>query len=180
MENNHYRKSPLTRSAWIGLAIFFLIFSCPVKKYIRLQLYKQHPLTETSSAPQQYTIKEIKDCSIADKHEQSQIISLSFLQRISDHPDLIPFYISAFLSFALLYFIKKDEEDTLVASDTSPDSPGSLPLYLRLRHLQVWYGIVSQCLNFIAVSCDGFSSVSIICIIHNRLYALCLNAMITM
>lgn len=137
MRNNYHKKTLLARSAWLGLALFFLIFSCPVKKYIRLQLYKHHPLTEATSAPQQYSIKDVKDCSYADKHDQSQMITLSLFKRITDHPDFTPFYLASFLSFALFFLIKKEEEDTLHISDTSPDSPGSLPLYLRLRHLQV-------------------------------------------
>ncbi len=136
MESNYNKKSLVTRSAWIGLAVFFLVFSCPVKKYIRLQLYKQHPLKETSSAPQQYSIKEIKERSVVDKQEISQIISLFVQNRVSDHPDFIPFYIAAFLSFALFYIFKRDEE-TYIISDPSPGSPGDLPLYLKLRHLQV-------------------------------------------
>jgi len=127
-------KSLLTRSAWMGLALFFLIFSCPVKKYIRLQLYKQHPLKETSSAAQQISIKEIKDCSIADKQESQLAVVLHHM--MPDANDLTVFYLATSLSVALFFFFRRTEEYYIV-SDPSPGSPGTVPLYLRLRHLQV-------------------------------------------
>jgi len=135
MGNSNYKKSAFTRSAWIGLAVFFLVFSCPVKKYIRLQLYKHLPLVETP-ASQQIAPKDVKDCSIADKQEQSQLMPLPLLQRLSDRTDFTPFLLFAFSSATLLFLFRK-EEDTYVVGDTSPGRPGSIPLYLRLRHLQV-------------------------------------------
>jgi len=135
MGDTTYKKSRLTRSAWIGLAVFFLVFSCPVKKYIRLQLYKHVPIAETP-ASQQIAPRDIKDCSIADKQEQSQLMPLPLLQRLSDRTDFVPFLLFAFSSVALLFIFKK-EEDAHMVGDTSPGSPGSMPLYLRLRHLQV-------------------------------------------
>jgi len=131
----HHQKSRLTRSAWIGLAVFFLVFSCPVKKYIRLQLYKHTPLVETPAA-EQFATKDVKDCSIADKQEQSLVMPSAFLQRLSDHPDFVPYLLTTFLSFALFYLIKR-KEDAYIVGDPSPGSPDSVPLYLRLRHLQV-------------------------------------------
>ena len=140
MNNIRYIRSGSTKAFSLGLAIFFVVFcSCPVKKYIRLQLYKHNPLTEapSSSVPQGYNIKEVKDCSYAEKEEQGQpIVLISALQRFDGGHDVIPFAFYAALSFTALYFYKRNE-DQLVLLKPRWGQHSVLPLYLQLRHLRI-------------------------------------------
>jgi len=114
---------------------FLTIYGILPSSEIKLQLYKHTPLVETPAA-EQFATKDVKDCSIADKQEQSLVMPSAFLQRLSDHPDFVPYLLTTFLSFALFYLIKR-KEDAYIVGDPSPGSPDSVPLYLRLRHLQV-------------------------------------------
>ncbi len=138
MRYDVYKRSGLSRHLWLGLAIFFVVFSCPVKKYIRLQLYKHTPLTESTSGPQIAT-KDVKDCSIADKHNQLQVMPPPVVQRFAGgngDTHFASFYLPLFISLASLLLFKRKDEEYLVG-DQSPGATGTVPLYLQYRHLQV-------------------------------------------
>lgn len=131
----HYNPGMLAKSLWMAMAMFFLVVcSCPVKKYIRLQLYKHHPITEKSAYPDHIKIKDVKDCTIAEKLEQSSmVLAAPFFLFAGD--DLVPLLSVALLSFAALIFFRRYER-TVLFKPHEP-APRAVPLYLRVRHLQI-------------------------------------------
>lgn len=134
MASNHYKQSAFAKPLWLAMAIFFLVFcSCPVRKYIRLQLYKHTPLTERSVSPEHFKVKDVKDCTIAEKQEHG--ISIAALLLVPDGDGLIPFFFSA-LSFAALLLIRHRREDALLFKPPALRLQ-PVPVYLRVRHLQI-------------------------------------------
>ena len=119
----------------MGIAVFFVVCcSCPVKRYIRLHLYKQSPLLEKTLAAHVST-NDVKDCTIADRNDQSPAIVFSFYQNAANPHVFVTFYIPAFLGLLSLYFFKRREESYIIIDGTGMPVP--IPLYLRMRHLQV-------------------------------------------
>ena len=136
MYKNRYKQSAVSKSFWLGMAVFFIVFSsCPVRKYIRLQLYKHVPLTETSSTSDHFKIKDIKDCCIAEKNEQTPTVVFHFLKGSVDH-GLNPFCFNTASSLTGLDFFKRNER-SLVLFKPPSRTPSSIPLYLQVRRLQV-------------------------------------------
>ena len=135
MQNDRYKASGLSRSLWMGLAMFFVVFSCPVKKYIRMQLYKQFPPVESASHPQ-LGIPQGKECSTADRHNLALVIPKPPANTRSGGNDLAPILLPVFIvNVFLLIARKKGKEHVFYVQDTG--DPGTVPLYLRLRHIQV-------------------------------------------
>jgi hypothetical protein len=141
MNNIIYRRSLATRAFTLGMAVFFLVFcSCPVKKYIRLQLYKHH-LTEAPATPsstqENFGVKDSRDCSIAEKDEQAGVIVfLAFLQHSTDSHDLIPFIFYTAMAFAALYFSRRKQQEPALYRPQRGNLP-MVPLYLQIRHFRV-------------------------------------------
>ena len=136
-----YKRSNATRVFTLGMAMFFLIFcSCPVKKYIRLQLYKHKLLSEapmSTSTQEHFGVKDSRDCSIAEKDEQAGVIMfLAFLQHSTDTHDLIPFIFYTAMAFAALYFSRRKQQHPVLYR-SQRGSPPLLPLYLQIRHFRV-------------------------------------------
>ncbi len=135
MASNHYRQSAFAKPLWLAMAVFFLVFSsCPVRKYIRLQLYKHNPITETSATADHFKIKDIKDCTIAEKLEHGVNIITSVVP--SDGNDLVPFFFYSALSFAALLFVRRNKQRLVLFKPLAPVLQ-PIPLYLRVRHLQI-------------------------------------------
>jgi len=137
ISSNYNKKSKVTRSLWMGMAVFFLVFcSGPVKKYIRLHLYNQKFVVENMKGDH-YSTYDIKDCLIADRHQQTEINILSFLQHPGDdlHKD-VPFFIApSGLPGIAVSFFRKDEEQYTASLLKGIAMP--IPVYLWVRHLQV-------------------------------------------
>jgi len=116
--------------------VYFLICcSSPVKKYIRMQLYKHHPVIE-STAGEHFVTHDVKDCLIADRVDQAKIsVPVLFLNNAG--PDFSPIFIlPALISIAfLLFFSRVREAYTGLRARRLPLS-GSRR-YLLLRHIQV-------------------------------------------
>jgi hypothetical protein len=117
------------------MAVFFIVFcSCPVKKYIRMQLYKQMPFVETTTGDKLST-SDVKDCTIADRNDQSQTVILSFLHHLPTPVDPVTFFIPAVLSLLVLFLYRQDKRAYIIPRRTGIPVP--IPIYLRMRHLQV-------------------------------------------
>ena len=136
MSNYNHKKSKLTGSLWLGLAVFFVVFcSCPVKRYIRLHLYNQKFSIENTNGDH-FSINDIKDCSIADRHHQSEITVLKVLQRpADDHNEHTVFLIPTLLPGIAFSIFKRDEDRYGNSLHNGAGVP--IPLYLWIRHLQV-------------------------------------------
>lgn len=134
---SHYNnKSKVTRSLWMGMAVFFLVFcSSPVKKYIRLHLYNQKFVVENTKGDH-FLTHDVKDCLIADRHQQSEISILSVVHVPSD--DLqkdFAFFLPSFISNKAITFFKKVEHQYCASLPDGIAVP--MPVYLWVRHLQV-------------------------------------------
>jgi len=135
--SSHYsKKSKITRTLWMGMAVFFLLFcSSPVKKYIRLHLYNQKFVVENTKGDH-FSTYDIKDCLIADRHQQSEISILSVIHGPSD--DLqqdFAFFLPSFIPNKAIAFFRKEERQHTA---TLPDGIAMpVPVYLWVRHLQV-------------------------------------------
>ena len=138
MLKNNRKKSKVAGTLWLGMAVFFLVFcSCPVKRYIRLHLYSQKSEAETTKG-NHYSTYDVKDCTIADRHQQSEITILSFLQRPADdihHGDVL-FHLPSLLSFTNSVLAGKDI-GAYIASISPEGNPMPIPRYLWVRHIQV-------------------------------------------
>jgi hypothetical protein len=120
----------------MGLALFFVVFSCPVKKYIRMQLYKHYPPTEQLSL-ERLGIPEGKDCSIADKHNQALALSATTHHFSGDSDGLLMVILPA-LIFTALSFLNGRKQDVCAPHGQDPGSTsGAVPLYLRHRRFRV-------------------------------------------
>jgi hypothetical protein len=135
MKYNRYQTAWLTRSLWMGMAVFFVVFcSCPVKKYFRMQLYR-HSALATNTTGDHYSRTEVKDCTIAEREDQTQINFICFLHgACSDHDFIVP----------LQWLVQQSPNAFAVLQKKfvpipPPDAPPalSLPLYLRMRRIQV-------------------------------------------
>ncbi len=136
MQNDQQRASRLTRSLWMGLAMFFVVCSTPVKKYIRMQLYKHYPPTEQVSLDH-LGIPEGKDCSIADKHNQALAITATADHFLAGSDGLLLFILPT-LIFTAFRFITGRKEETHIPHGQDPGGGlSTVPLYLRHRHLRV-------------------------------------------
>ena len=137
MSNQNHKRSKITGSLWMGMAVFFLVFcSSPVKRYIRLHLYNQK-FVVVDIKGDHFNTHDIKDCLIADRHQQTEINILSFLQHpANDLPDDVSFLPPATLPSLAFTFFRKDD-GRYVAYSLSRGKPASVPLYLWVRHLQV-------------------------------------------
>lgn len=115
--------------------MFFLLFcSSPVKKYIRMQLYKKSPLME-SVAGDHFSKHDIKDCLIAERTDHGKITVPDLLLFSGDPLSYGFFFIPLYFSIGLLIPFRK-------RTDTSPIpirifALPSVPIYLRHRHLSV-------------------------------------------
>ncbi len=136
MSRNYCEKSNVTRSLWMGLAVFFLVFcSGPVKRYIRLHLYNQKFVVENTNC-EHFSTHDIKDCLIADRHHQAEIGILSIVQQPSD--DLqkdFSFFSPSFIPNKDVAFFRKEERPYTASLHHRIAMP--LPVYLWVRHLQV-------------------------------------------
>ncbi len=121
---------------WLAMAVFFTVFcSSPVKRYVRLHLYTQKAVN-TNAAGDHFSTHDIKDCLIADKHQQSEMGSLAHIQAPADdlqHFD--PFFPNHFTPELVLAFFRKDE--VRYAPSLPHGIAMSTPVYLWVRHLQV-------------------------------------------
>ena len=135
MNNRHHKKSAFARSSVLVFAVFFILFaSCPVRKYIRFQLYKHHPVTERAAGKDRVYIQDAKDCCIADKKENSQKVNFSTAQ-IADN-NLVAFFFSAASLLAIPYLFERRKQLTLYQKPREGIVP-LFPLYLQVRHIQV-------------------------------------------
>lgn len=133
MESTFYNKARLKHSVWIGIALFFVLFySCPVKKYIQVQL-RQIPPTNLRVVVQN-TSNVNKICNI-NRHALSQKVILANIQHNSDFNLDILLLLSALLSFLGLLYLKEDQLKNKRQQPAPPD--GLVPLYLRIHKLQV-------------------------------------------
>jgi len=135
MLKRNYRRSPFTKGLWLGMAVFFVVFcSCPVKKYIRMHLYKQVPLVERT-AGDHMAPGDVKDCSIAERHQQVAEVVFTFLPPPPVH-DLVPFFLPSFISCTGIGYpkIAAGSRGVPVYYDRIRVP---IPLYLWVRHLQV-------------------------------------------
>jgi hypothetical protein len=136
MSYYHHKKSKTTGTLWLAMAVFFTVFcSSPVKRYVRLHLYNPKAFN-TNTAGDHFSTHDIKDCLIAEKHEQAEMGNFSFLHVPANdffHSDFS--FSSSFTPELELAFFRKDE----VRYATS--LPGRIvmptPVYLWVRHLQV-------------------------------------------
>jgi hypothetical protein len=139
MKARTYKKTVLMRSTWLALAMFFIIFSCPVKKYFRLQLYKQTHAKVVETGGDQYGIKEIKDCSIADKHDNQLVVpSVVYIQPLQPSPrfaSIDPYFLPVFISLAVMYIPRRRKRAVGLA--LAPVHPDELPLYIRMQHFRI-------------------------------------------
>jgi len=136
MYYNNHRKSRVTGSLWLGIALFFLVFcSCPVKKYIRLQLYKQIPLTESASGDR-YVTHDIKDCSYAERCDQAGTTIFSLFHIPDNSGGFAGFFFPSLLSLIAFFFIKRNGLSYVLPRHRKRKLV-PIPLYLRVRHLQV-------------------------------------------
>ena len=136
MQNDQQRASRLTRSLWMGLALFFVVFSTPVKKYIRMQLYKHYPPTEQVSM-EHLGIPEGKDCSIADKHNQALAVSAATHHFSGGSDGLLLVILPTLICSALRFLTGKREEVDAPNGQDPGLSLSAVPLYLRYRHFRV-------------------------------------------
>jgi|GEM_PF-1412636 len=137
MYQKTHKRSAFVGATWLGLAVFFMVFcSCPVKRYIRMQLFKQHaPIENTSGASISTNIA--KDCTVAERQDQGAITTLiASFPGPTPQRDVVTAFIPALLAFAGLYFFRK-KDDLFVIHHLHQGIPVPIPLYLRLRHLQV-------------------------------------------
>ena len=136
MSYYHHKRSKVTGTLWLAMAVFFTVFcSSPVKRYVRLHLYSPR-VVNTNTAGDHFSTHDIKDCLIADKHQQSDMGSLAFSHAPADdlaHSDL--FFPSSFTSELVLAFFRKDE--VRYAPSLPHGIPMPTPVYLWVRHLQV-------------------------------------------
>jgi len=141
MNNDKYKRSLIAKYFWLSLSVFFIVFcSCPVKRYIKIQLYKQGAPIESTSSNGAFS-KELKDCNLIDKHGVLQVVRLSEVSRpkplrpiVEKTPLQLFFPIS--LTEDLLHFFKKNNRSFCYHS-TPHHIPGVMPLYLRCSRLQV-------------------------------------------
>lgn len=133
MTINKYRKSETASRMWLVLAIFLLIFnSTPVKKYIRLQLYKHGAAVELNGA-EHVSICNHGDCTLLDRHEISNKV-YHIIAQPSDTDILL--FITAVLSGVCLLFFRKQRNNRTYPEHS--DTKGTLvPLYLHICKLQV-------------------------------------------
>jgi hypothetical protein len=135
MHYDSYKKSKFAGSIWLGMAVFFVVFcSCPVKKYIRLQLYKQTPLTESTSGDR-FITHDIKDCSYAERDDQATT-AVPVIHKATGPQDIGAYLQLESLSVSLNWYSAKDERSVNIRRGM-PVSFAHLPLYLLIRHLQV-------------------------------------------
>jgi len=131
----NHRKTLFTRSLWLGIAVFFVVFcSCPVKRYIRLHLYRQSGIVENIKVDH-FSTNDVKDCTIADRPEHAQPSHFVFVCAPADHDDAVVFFQSAFQSVFNSYIFSAEQPKALMREQD--DLPVPVPLYLRMRHLLV-------------------------------------------
>lgn len=134
METTFYYKTRLKHSVWIGIALFFVVFySCPVKKYIQIQL-RQIPPTNVPSTIAQNTSNVNKICNI-NRHALSQKVILANIQHNSDFDLDILLLLSSLLSFLGLLYLREDQLKNKRQQQGPPN--GLIPLYLQIHKLQV-------------------------------------------
>ena len=136
MQNDQHRTSRLTSSLWMGLALFFVVCSTPVKKYIRMQLYRHYSATELVSLAHA-GMPEGKDCSIADKHNQAIAVSVTADHFLAGGNGLLLFILPTLIFTAFRFLTGRKEE---VCAPQGQDPGGgfrSVPLYLVHRHIRV-------------------------------------------
>ena len=136
MNYNSYKKSILTRYIWLGIAVFFVVFcSCPVKKYISLQLYKHTALADNSKGDH-FSKTEVKDCTIAERDDNAGHINMVVFQFPERHPVEFNYFVPSLLP--LLSFYYREEQDYHInVPHVIGAVPIGIPLYLHIRHLQV-------------------------------------------
>ena len=130
---NKYKKKDTVSHLWFALAVFMLIFnSTPVKKYIRLQLYKHGAPVELNSG-EHIGVCTHGDCTLLERHEISTHISYAIVQ--STDLDIF-FFLSAIVAgVAFLYFRKRRDGTNYPEIDTFKGD--AVPLYLHVCRLQV-------------------------------------------
>ena len=130
------KESRLSRPLWLGLAVFFLVFcSSPVKKYIRMQLYKHHPVVERS-AGQHLSTHDIKDCLIAERVDLAKILTPTLF--INDEaPDMASdFFVTSLIALAILSLFTQYSLSRAVPRRRWRMAT-TMPRYLMVRHLRV-------------------------------------------
>lgn len=133
MNINKYRKAETANRMWLALAIFMLIFnSTAVKKYIRLQLYRQGAPIELSNA-EHINICNHGDCTLLERHEITTSIGHAVIQ--SSDLDIFLF-LSVIAAGIALLFVRKRGNSTNYP-DVAVAAGGPVPLYLHICKLQV-------------------------------------------
>ena len=136
MNKLNQRHSLFSRTFWMGMGVFFVVFcSSPVKKYIRLQLYKQKQLVENTSG-QHFSTHDVKDCTIAERNDQTQASLLSFIHGPLEIPGFNLCLVSTCNSFTCDTFYPSANKISIAFPETN-GVVMSIPLYLRIRRLQV-------------------------------------------
>ena len=132
-----HKRSGITNTLWLSMAVFFVVFcSTPVKRYIRLHLYNQKFTIENTRCDY-FSTHDIKDCTIADRPEQVQKITVPFVQHCTNGPDEISFLFYENLSSVYSTFFSPEHYGTEIFPPGQSSAPSSIPRYLRIRHLQV-------------------------------------------
>ena len=132
-----HKESRVTKPLWLGLAVFFLVFcSSPVKKFIRMQLYRNNPVAERSASGAHLSTHDIKDCVIAERVDISSIaIPIACLNDgIPEMPQA--FFLNGLAAMAFLPLFIKYRHKRVVTHQRWHLSP-PMPRYLMVRHLQV-------------------------------------------
>ncbi len=133
MKNRKIQQSAIARHLWLSLAVFFLLFcSTPVKKFIRMQLYRHTTFVTGNYPGAEFSRKDIKDCTIAERQDKDTEVFKIVFNAQPAAP--IVFYVPALLIVLSFFFQNKDSQYPIAVSYFIPPPKR---LYLKLKHLQV-------------------------------------------
>jgi len=138
MSYNKHKRSLLIRHLWLGLAMFFIVFcNCPVKRFFKLQLYRDVVPVESTSGSGLFS-KELKDCNMIDKKGLvTTTICPNFIVPDPQPPSLpVAVFMSFIIATELFYFFRRRSKTTYFSFPAYALS-GRLPLYLQCHRLQV-------------------------------------------
>jgi hypothetical protein len=139
INNNIKSRSRFARYSWLAIGVFFILFySCPVKRFFKLQLYKHPSRTESQSSNLAFA-KELKDGNLINKQSLAKLTSEIHFSAPDPKPiGLIPlsFILSALFVAGLFPFFKRRALRPVFG--ILPHFRGQLlPLFLLSHRLQV-------------------------------------------
>jgi hypothetical protein len=134
MEVNIYNRAKLKHAIWISIALFFVIFySCPVKKYIQLQL-GQLPEASPISTVITQSVSSVNKICIINRGISLQKIIPPFVKHTNLDP-VVLFLLSSLLAFLGLLYL--DDLFSIKKKLQQAHRYGLVPLYLQIHKLQV-------------------------------------------